>query len=45
MVNSVDLNRKFYDPMAGFREMAIGGKLHNSSRPVNDPRSNSKAGP
>jgi predicted amidohydrolase len=45
MVNTVDLNRKFYDPMAGFREMAIGGKLNNSSRAVNDPRSDRKAGP
>jgi predicted amidohydrolase len=45
MVNTVDLNRKFYDPMAGFREMAIGGKLNNSSQAVNDPRSRRKAGP
>jgi predicted amidohydrolase len=29
MVNMVDLGRKFYDPMAGFREIAIGGKLTN----------------
>jgi predicted amidohydrolase len=29
MVNAVDLNKKFYDPMAGFREIAISGKLSN----------------
>jgi apolipoprotein N-acyltransferase len=29
MVNTVDLNKKFYDPMAGFREIAIEGKLTN----------------
>jgi len=29
MVNAVDLSRKFYDPMAGFREIAIAGKLSN----------------
>jgi len=29
MVNTVDLNKKFYDPMAGFREIAISGKLSN----------------
>jgi apolipoprotein N-acyltransferase len=29
MVNTVDLNREFYDPMAGFREIAISGKLTN----------------
>lgn len=29
MVNTVDLSRKFYDPMKGFRELAIAGKLGN----------------
>lgn len=29
MVNTVDLSRKFYDPMAGFRDLAISGKLTN----------------
>ena len=29
MVNIVDLKRKFYDPMEGFRKMAIAGKLDN----------------
>jgi len=39
MVNKVDLSRKFYDPMADFRDMAIGGRLHNGREVVNDPRS------
>jgi predicted amidohydrolase len=30
MINKVDLKREFYDPMAGFREMAIKGKLNSS---------------
>jgi predicted amidohydrolase len=29
MVNTVDLSQKFYDPMAGFREIAVSGKLTN----------------
>jgi predicted amidohydrolase len=29
MINTVDLSKKFYDPMAGFRELAIAGKLTN----------------
>ena len=29
MINKVDTRQKFYDPMAGFREMAIKGKLSN----------------
>lgn len=29
MVNTVDLSRRFYDPMAGFRELAIAGRLSN----------------
>jgi predicted amidohydrolase len=39
MVNTVDLNRKFYDPMANFRDMAINGKLNNARQAVKDPRS------
>jgi len=31
MVNTVDLSREFYDPMAGFREIAIAGKLTNAT--------------
>jgi len=42
MVNTVDLSRKFYDPMAEFRDMAISGKLNNACRAVNDPRSRNK---
>jgi predicted amidohydrolase len=29
MVNTVDLKKKFYDPMADYRDMAIVGKLNN----------------
>ena len=39
MVNVVDLRKKFYDPMAGFREIAVGGTFHNGRAIVNDPRS------
>jgi len=38
VVNTVDLNRKFYDPMANFRDSAIAGKLSNGPQAVNDPR-------
>ncbi len=39
MVNTVNLNRKFYDPMADFRDMAVSGKLNNAQQIVDDPRS------
>jgi predicted amidohydrolase len=39
MVNTVDLNQEFYDPMAGFREMAFTGRLTNGAGPLDDPRS------
>jgi predicted amidohydrolase len=39
MVNKIDLNRKFYDPMDPFRDMAIKGKLSNGPRAARDPRS------
>jgi len=39
MVNTVDLNKKFYDPMVGFRDMAIAGKLSNAPTPTRDKRS------
>jgi predicted amidohydrolase len=39
MVNTVDFNKKFYDPMAGFRDMAIAGKLSNATKTIKDPRS------
>ena len=42
MVNTVDLNRKFYDPMAGFRDSAIAGKLDNLSKIIKDPRSTNR---
>lgn len=39
MVNTVDLSKKFYDPMADFRDMAIVGALSNGPSIINDPRS------
>jgi len=39
MVNTVDLDKKFYDPMAGFREIAISGKLSNGPEIIGDRRS------
>jgi len=42
MVNTVDLSRKFYDPMADFRDMAISGLLCNGPEIAGDPRSSKK---
>ncbi len=39
MVNTVDLTKKFYDPMVGFREMAMEGALGNGTETITDPRS------
>jgi predicted amidohydrolase len=39
MVNTVDLGRKFYDPMADFRDMAVRGKLSNGPQVAGDSRS------
>jgi predicted amidohydrolase len=39
MVNTVDLSRKFYDPMADFRDMVIAGARSNQPKRVTDPRS------
>src|SRR3989339_341092 len=39
MVNTVDLSKTFYDPMADFRDMAVSGKLDNVNGTFNDPRS------
>jgi len=39
MVNTVDLGRDFYDPMVGFRKMALAGRLTNGEGPLDDPRS------
>jgi len=39
MVNTVDLNKKFYDPMADFRDMSIAGALSNGPETIDDPRS------
>jgi predicted amidohydrolase len=39
MVNTIDLSRKFYDPMADFRDMAVAGALSNGPRRVEGRRS------
>jgi predicted amidohydrolase len=39
MVNTVDLEKKFYDPMAGIRELAISGKLSSGTDRIKDNRS------
>ena len=39
MVNTVNINEKFYDPSAHFRKMAIAGALGNGPKVINDPRS------
>jgi len=39
MVNTVNLNRKFYDPMVNFRDMAVAGKFGNISKKITDKRS------
>ncbi len=39
MVNTVDLSKKFYDPMANFRDMAVKGKFSNGPKTIRDPRS------
>ncbi len=43
MVNTVDLSKEFYDPMADFRDMAIAGALGNGPRIIKDPRSKNTA--
>jgi predicted amidohydrolase len=39
MINTVDLSRKFYDPMADFRDMVIAGARSNQPKRIKDPRS------
>jgi predicted amidohydrolase len=39
MVNKIDLKKKFYDPMADFRDMAIKGELNNAPKAIKDPQS------
>lgn len=39
MVNTIDLPKKFYDPMEKFRAMALAGRLDNNPKKINDPRS------
>ena len=42
MINTVDLKKKFYDPMKDFRRLVLKGKLTNSTKNINDPRSKNR---
>jgi predicted amidohydrolase len=42
MINTVDLKKKFYDPMKDFRQLVLKGKLTNSTKNINDPRSKNR---
>ncbi len=42
MVNTVDLNRKFYDPMADYRGLAVSGQLCNGPQITGDLRSSKR---
>ncbi len=42
MVNTVDLRKKFYDPMTGFRDIVLAGALCNGPESISDPRSINK---
>jgi deaminated glutathione amidase len=42
MINTVDLKKKFYDPMKDFRRLVLKGKLTNSIKNINDPRSKNR---
>ncbi len=39
LISTVDLAKKFYDPMKDFRDLAIAGHLTNGPGPIDDPRS------
>ena len=42
MVNAVDPGKRFYDPAAKFRAMAMKGKLSNGPGSIKDPRSRNR---
>jgi len=42
MVNTIDTNKKYYDPSAPFRDMAIAGVLGNGPKEIKDPRSKNR---
>jgi hypothetical protein len=39
MVNRIDVSKKFYDPMADFRDMVLDGALSNGPKIIKDRRS------
>ena len=42
MINNVELNKKFYDPMTGIRELTIKGKLGSGQARIKDKRSTAR---
>ncbi|MBN1456881.1 MAG: carbon-nitrogen hydrolase family protein [Sedimentisphaerales bacterium] len=42
MVNTVDINKEFYDPSEPFRKLAMDGVLTNGAGQIDDPRSKDK---
>ena len=44
MLNTLDPSEKFYDPMHGFRELAMTGQLNNGVTASDDPRSQNRQG-
>jgi predicted amidohydrolase len=42
MINTVDINKAFYDPSAKFRAMAMKGKLSNGQGSIKDRRSRNR---
>jgi len=39
LINTIDTNRKLYDPMADYRTLAMAGQLTNGPTDLDDPRS------
>ena len=44
MVNTVDVSKEFYDPMAKFRDAVVSGALSNGPRTIRDRRSRDTRG-
>ena len=42
MINKIDTNKKYYDPMKGLRELAIAGRLDNRPDGIKDKRSSNR---
>lgn len=42
LVSTVDTDKRFYDPSADFRDMAVAGRLSNRPKTIKDPRSRNR---